>query len=186
MIRFGSLFGLAIVVSAIACGGSNEGGSASDSNDELRARAKKPIEQVAQYAGTFEALDVKHGNLELKADGTFVWEKGELNARQTGNYTGPTQPVEHLGPTLKIKTEQFEAVLAEGEWTADQGAPETLKLTTKVGEVVEFESTYRLGGEAECDDTGGHYTDDDPDPATGLNCVCDAPKVFRHANGGCK
>jgi hypothetical protein len=48
-----------------------------------------------------------------------------------------------------------------------------------------LDATFPAGGEDMCDDSGGSWTDDDPDPATGLYCVCEAPKSFIPSLGGC-
>ena len=52
------------------------------------------------------------------------------------------------------------------------------------------EQTLRLlrpqaSDEELCDSTGGKWTDDDPDPATGLYCICRAGTGFIPSSGGC-
>jgi hypothetical protein len=36
-----------------------------------------------------------------------------------------------------------------------------------------------------CDSTRGQWTDDDPDPQSGLYCICATPASFIPASGGC-
>jgi hypothetical protein len=36
-----------------------------------------------------------------------------------------------------------------------------------------------------CDATGGRWTDDDPDPTTGLYCVCSGGRSYIPSAGGC-
>lgn len=179
------LLGSVLVLSAFACGGQSVDGPTEIEHtaDALRTRTN-PIAQVAQYAGSFKALDVRHGDFELKNDGTFVWSKGQSNERMTGNYVGPKKP-NVRSTTVKLAAPKFTAEVSE-EWTAAEGARAVLKIKLETGETIALASKYHLAGEAECDDSHGHYTDDDLDPATGLNCLCDAPKVFRHAANGCR
>jgi hypothetical protein len=41
------------------------------------------------------------------------------------------------------------------------------------------------GSESTCDATGGTWRDDDPDPKTGLYCICAASDIFVPSRGGC-
>jgi hypothetical protein len=54
------------------------------------------------------------------------------------------------------------------------GAAEELQATSVVGP-----------NEALCDASGGAWTDDDPDPQTGLYCLCPSPRVYVPSAGGC-
>jgi hypothetical protein len=72
-----------------------------------------------------------------------------------------------------------------GGFGADWSAMRYTLHVKRGGKTEVLTSTFAAGGESVCDDSGGHWTDDDADPATGLFCLCDAPSQFIPSLGGC-
>ncbi|HUJ25099.1 MAG TPA: hypothetical protein VLW85_03715 [Myxococcales bacterium] len=111
----------------------------------------------------------------------------------TGTYSG--------GSTLVLGRDGgYKLDGARGHFRAT-GAGKSLPLTLAIGRrkavIAAYDGKLRFGDEALqlerpaasdedlCDSTGGKWTDDDADPATGLYCICPAATHFIPASGGC-
>src|SRR5262249_23890716 len=102
--------------------------------------------------------------LDLRRDGTY---SATVNgAKQQGTFTATSA-----------------GVYSGAGWTATV-APWSGNLTVTVGASTEVLVGHPALEDA-CDATGGLWTDDDVDPATGLFCICPAPKVLIWSEGGC-
>jgi hypothetical protein len=158
-----------------ACSGSASPDGVSASEEELRARA--PIPYVLQYVGGYEG----HGEVEslfLKRNGTF--SAIVRGARETGVFVGPRHPKEPLVVSLVTHGDSMRVTL-RADWQATRYEADV----DHDGAKTTLDATFPAGGESMCDDSGGSWTDDDPDPATGLYCVCEAPESFIPSLGGC-
>lgn len=170
---------VAVVTSAalLACGSAEQADpTATTSEDALRSAAHPPIAQVLQYVGRYEG-NGSVSSLELRRDGTFLAVVD--GARKAGRYEGPRKPAESIKLALLARGEALSATVP-GDWTAKQRV-----VVTHAGRSETLTSPWNAGSEQMCDDTGGAWTDDDPDPATGLYCVCVSPKVYVPSAGGC-
>ena len=156
-------------------------GDTSTTSDELSAHA--PLPYVLQFVGTYEDTAAHAGDvrkLTLTRTGRYTaWIAGQTKVEHgaffsPGHYTGTPAM-----STLKMVT----AGLA---WTATIEGYSSKVTITRPGHVSHLTATGLVGpNEGLCDDSGGSWTDDDADPATGLYCICPAPKVYIASLGGC-
>ena len=144
--------------------------------EALRGRAHPPIAQVLQYVGAYTG-DGPFASLELHRDGTFTATVD--GARKTGRYEGPHAPASVVKLVLITQGASFTATVPS-EWTTKQRL-----VVTHAGRTETLVSPWDAGSESMCDDTHGSWTDDDPDPTTGLFCVCPPPKQYIPSLGGC-
>jgi hypothetical protein len=145
-------------------------------SDEAAAAAHTPIPEVLQYVGAYDGEgDLSH--LELHRNGTFVATlAGE---RKAGRYEGPRAPASVVKLAFVTRGASFTATVPS-DWTPKQ------RLTvTHGGKTETLTSAWDAGNEQMCDATQGTWTDDDPDPATLLYCLCKAPDVYIPSLGGC-
>ncbi len=154
---------------AIAACGAVEGG---DEAEALEVAAAPPGPFTLQFTGRYEGAEV----IELKRDGSyFALTRAGV---EQGHFSSPaaqrTLPLEirlrSHGRSRKALVDAY-----DGKLRVLRGPePESLQL-----------SRPQASDEELCDQTGGQWTDDDPDPATGLYCVCPAGAAFIPAKGGC-
>jgi hypothetical protein len=145
-------------------------------SEEALASAHVPIPQVLQYVGAYEGNGA-FSRLELRRDGTFVAVVDGV--RKAGRFEGPRAPASVLKLAFVTRGLSFSATVP-GDWTPKQ------RLTvTRAGQTQTLTSAWDAGNEAMCDATGGRWTDDDPDPATLLYCVCTSPEAYIPSLGGC-
>ena len=153
---------------AAACGGVEAG----DEAEALEVAAAAPGPFTLQFIGRYEGTQV----IDLKRDGTYlaITASGCEQGRFTSAPSQHTLPLEIRlrahGRTSKATVLAFDGKLR----VARGGPPETLQLLRP-----------QKSDEELCDATHGQWTDDDPDPATGLYCVCPAGTAFIPAQGGC-
>lgn len=173
----------AAVVGALCvmgCGGNADGDAAVGSTDEA-ASARAPIPFVLQYVGEYDGegrveslvLD-RHGKFSLRMDGRV----------RHGSFYGPSRVPSPLAPPSLVLVTTGERIAAQVDADAAWKAHGTIDVTID-GVTERLTATWGAGGEATCDATGGTWTDDDADPATGLYCVCGAGKSFIPSFGGC-
>lgn len=170
--------GVALAASLVGCSGGagDDGASASAGEEALRGSAHAPIPQVLQYVGGYTGQG-SFSALELRRDGTFV--ATIAGARETGRFEGPKAPSKALKIVFIARGDSFTATIPDG-WTEKQSL-----IVTRRGASETLTSPWPAGTETMCDDTQGHWSDDDVDPATGLFCVCDAPRSYIPSQGGC-
>jgi hypothetical protein len=154
---------------AIAACGSVPGG---DEAEALQAAPAAPSPFTLQFTGRYEGAEV----IELRRDGSYVaitsggCEQGRFSST-------PAQRTLPLEIRLRTHGRAWKAVVDAYDGKLRllrSGAPQTLQL-----------SRPQKSDEELCDSTHGRWTDDDPDPATGLYCVCPAGKTFIPGKGGC-
>ena len=147
-----------------ACGGSDQSAAA-----DQAALSGTPTAFALQFAGTYLGSGTL-SRLELHPDGTFVARHaGGTERAHFAVARGKTLPLAlHLGGRLALDAEigAYDGVLHVG------------------GQQLKLQRPAR-SDEDLCDGSGGKWTDDDPDPRTGLYCVCPAPAAFIPAAGGC-
>jgi hypothetical protein len=162
----GILFSLSCLIAA--CGGM-EGG---DEAQALEVAAAAPSPFTLQFTGRYEGTEV----IELRRDGSYVAITGA--GCEQGRFSSvPAQRTLPLELRLRPHGRAWKAVVDayDGKLRLLRGgAPKTLQL-----------SRPPKSDEELCDSTQGRWTDDDPDPATGLYCVCPAGTVFIPGKGGC-
>lgn len=113
-----------------------------------------------------------------------------------------------LYPTGEVRWASREALGVAGVWSAEPRArslplelrlataTETLDLTIRTydgfgtlrrgREVIPVHPLATVGpDEAVCDQSRGAWTDDDPDPSTGLYCLCGPGRAYVPSAGGC-
>ncbi len=168
-------YGLAASAASLGCGSAPEQESVSSGDDALRAHAHAPIPEVLQYVGAYEGGGTVSA-LELRRDGTFTATID--GARCSGRYEGPHAPTTAVKIAFIAHGEAFSATVPE--WSEKQRL-----VVTRAGHVETVTSAWKAGSEQICDDSGGAWTDDDPDPATGLYCVCASPLQYIPSLGGC-
>ncbi len=172
-----ALFGASLL---IGCGASADGDAAVGSTDEASS-ARKPIPFVLQYVGEYvgeghvESLVLaRNGKFTLRMDGGV----------RHGSFYGPSHvPATITPPALVFVTagERFTGHIdADAAWKAH----DTIDITVD-GVTERLTATWTSGNESMCDDTGGTWTDDDADPATGLYCVCASGDSYLPSLGGC-
>ncbi len=154
---------LLLIPLAAACGPPDELAS---SDGDLAAR---PTPFAAQFTGTYLGSGAL-SRLELRPDGTY-------SAVRSGK-------IDH-GTFTAARTKALPLTLRAASGHAWQGR------------VTAYDGQLHLSGEDLtlqrpaasdedlCDGSGGSWTDDDPDPRTGLYCVCPAAELFIPAAGGC-
>jgi hypothetical protein len=154
---------------ALAACGAAEGG---DEAQALEAAPAAPSPFTVQFTGRYEGAEV----IELRRDGSYV----AITAAgcEQGRFSSP--PAQHTLPLeLRLRTHgrAWKAVVDayDGKLRLLRGGPaKTLQL-----------SRPPKSDEELCDSTHGVWRDDDPDPATGLYCVCPAGTAFIPGKGGC-
>ena len=162
----------AVSALALGCGASPDEAAGDSSEEALSSRAPSPY--TLQAAGIYESSDARAGaltSIDLHPDGTYaaIWNSG---FRQSGRYTAAASRVNPLPLTMRSGSHS---------WTAH--------VDVVTGALTSGTAALQVRGgvmsEAACDDTAGSWTDDDADAATGLYCLCPAPKVLIWSAGGC-
>jgi hypothetical protein len=170
-----------LIVSALGCASADTASDTAGSEDDLAALAgatHAPISFVLQYIGTYHGDG--HGEfdaLDLRRDGSFIATVD--GQRKAGRYEGPSRPTKPLKIAFILRGDSFTGTIT-GDWNTVQHL--TIGRGT-TGEVLT--SSWRAGAEDLCDDSGGTWLDDDPDPETGLYCRCPSPKEYIPSAGGC-
>jgi hypothetical protein len=170
---------LLLILACAACGGAADDAGNVSTNDEALGSAHPPIAQVLQFVGAYTG-DGHVQSLELRRNGTFVAHIDGV--RKTGKFEGPHAASATNGPVglaLLTHGEVFHATIP-AEWSEYQHID-----VTRGGATETLASPWKAGTESMCDDTGGAWTDDDPDPDTGLYCLCASPKAYIPSLGGC-
>lgn len=143
-----------------ACGASGPDGA--EEADVSLPPSPFTLQFIGKYQGPLRAL-------ELRRDGTFTAPGGER-----GRFYGPPArrqlPLQIL---LRSRKRSRMAVIDAYDGKLRAGE-ETLQLVRP-----------RQADEDLCDASGGLWTDDDPDPATGLYCICSPGTWFIPSSGGC-
>jgi hypothetical protein len=143
----------------VACGGVDPTGV--DESDS----AIPPSAFMLQFTGTYQGSE----QLELRPDGTFA--------------TGAERGRFHAPPTRRELPLSIQLRGRQHTWTATIDAYDG-KLHIARGVTLQLVRPATSDEEL-CDSTRGQWTDDDPDPATGLYCICLAPERFIPSLGGC-
>jgi hypothetical protein len=174
---------LVALATILGCSGADSAGDSAASDEELNTTsglgaAHTPSPFLLQYVGVY------HGDgkgqfsaLDLRRDGTFVATVG--GDRKTGRYEGPSRPTKPLRVAFILRGDSFTGTIT-GDWNTVQHL--------NIGRGVASEtlsSSWLAGAEDVCDDSGGTWWDDDPDPRTGLYCTCPAPMAYIPSAGGC-
>lgn len=143
-----------------ACGGPGPDGA------DLADASLPPNAFTLQFIGRYQGPLTE---LELRRDGTFTAPGGEHGRY----YVPPARRQLPLQILLRSRERSWTAVIDayDGKLRARE---ETLQLARP-----------KQADEDLCDSTGGRWTDDDPDPATGLYCVCSPGTWFIPSSGGC-
>jgi hypothetical protein len=140
--------------------------------------AHSPIPFVLQYVGVYHGDGSgEFTSLDLRRDGTFIVTVG--GERKTGRYEGPSRPGKPVKLAFILRGDSFAGTVT-GDWNTVQHL--------NIGRGVPSESltsSWLAGAEDVCDDSGGKWQDDDPDPRTGLYCTCPAPEEYIPSAGGC-
>ncbi len=140
-----------------------------------------------QYVGEYDAPSGGGGpvsSLTLHVDGTF--EAASTAGTREGTFALSAPPaMDVVRATLQAadgstSTCTFGAAtgFADGPPRSQVALGGALGAATLVGQWVG-------GDETMCRSTGGHWTDDDPDPATGLYCLCGDRQLYLPSRGGC-
>jgi hypothetical protein len=127
-----------------------------------------PSAFTLQFTGRYQGAPPLAA-LELRRDGTFAAADGE----QGRFYSPPGRRKLPLQILLRSRERSWTAVVDAYDGKL-RTAEETLLLARP-----------QQADEDLCDSTGGHWTDDDADPATGLYCVCGPGSWFIPSSGGC-
>jgi len=143
-----------------------------------------PDPVLMQYVGEYDApsgagltrltLHV-NGTFDATSDGRAV--SGTFVASGSDATTGTTASLDGVDTSGSRVT--FRTVTASG-------GPVRIEITV-VGALGDATLTapWLAGDENMCDATGGRWTDDDPDPSTGLFCVCSKGDLYLPSRGGC-
>jgi hypothetical protein len=165
---------------AAATDGTEEDANSSDEavTSHSLGAAHTPISFLLQFTGEYRGPDGgTFDALDLRRDGSFT--ATVQGVRRTGRYEGPHAPRTPLKIAFILGGDHFAGTITE-DWTDHQ------QLHIARGGVSEIlTSTWKAGTEELCDRTGGTWHDDDPDPATHLDCTCPGPEVYIPSAGGC-
>jgi hypothetical protein len=146
---------------AIACGRGTGAAAAAE-------QESGPTPFAIQFTGTYLGPGAL-SRLVLNPDGSYEFQLG--SAVVQGRY--------EIDPALFLPLAfQLDALDLVARVTAYDG-----RLETELG-VLQLNRPATADGLL-CDTSGGRWTDDDPDPKTGLYCVCAASDLFIPARGGC-
>ena len=176
--RLGAL--LLGVLGACGCGSPSnvDESSTNAAAEDVSTAAHPPIPYVLQYVGEYDGDgNGQFDRIEIRRDGTFI--ASVKGTRETGRYEGPRAPQDPLKIAFILRGDSFAGTIYS-TWNDHQKLDMTRAHLTET-----LTSPWSAGGEDVCDDSGGTWTDDDPDPATGLYCVCPTPKVYIPSMGGC-
>lgn len=159
----------------VACSGAAPSGPAADA-------PQAPIPFLLQYAGEYGGAGHVQG-LVLHVDGSFdATIDGQAGH---GVYAGPRTPGD---ATLTLRADDGRQLTASFQITAPPaGAPSQVLAAVRLdgGAAESLASLWVAGGEGMCSATHGTWRDDDPDPASGLLCVCAQSDVYLPSRGGC-
>jgi hypothetical protein len=155
---------------AAACG-VPDGADATEEADS----AVPPSAFTAQFIGRYQG-SLPLASLDLRRDGTFT--QVTSSGIGTGRFrAAPGRRTLPLEIRLRSRGHEWKALVRAYDATLHvirEGSEQTLRLVRP-----------QASDEELCDSTGGRWTDDDPDPATGLYCVCPAGRRFIPSSGGC-
>ena len=138
---------------------------------------------LLQFVGEYDAHAA--GGLTqvaLHVDGTF--DATVAGNAMSGTFVSSGDPHE---PSAILRDSDGHASSASFAATASRrGVPAqvTVAIAGALG-TASLVSPWIAGGETMCDATAGKWTDDNPDPATGLYCRCDSAAIFLPSRGGC-
>jgi hypothetical protein len=149
---------------AAACGGAAPLAD-SDQSDLVGA----PAAFALQFAGTYLG-DGALTRLELQADGTYLATRDGRSER---------------GRFFVAHQKALPLALFLARPLAHQAAITAYDGRLHMGDQLLVLQRPSASDEDLCGASGGAWTDDDPDPLTGLYCVCRAPAAFIPARGGC-
>ena len=165
--------------SVAACGGAADGSEPSAATSEdLVTHAPVPfgLQFVGDYADA-AAVTGAISRLELHRNGTYTAHFQGQTRSERGAFVGPAHPVI---PYV------FRLIARGHSWTATVTGYNAALTIARSGLTSVAVAAGTVGpNEGLCDASGGSWTDDDPDPATGLYCVCPAPLVYISSAGGC-
>jgi len=137
-----------------------------------------------QYVGEYDAVSAPGlTQLTLHVNGTF-------DATSDGHSLSGTFVATGSASTTEAMT-SLHGVDANGSRVtfrtlAPSTGPSRIEITV-VGALGDATLTapWLAGDESMCDATGGRWTDDEPDPSTGLFCVCSKGDLYLPSRGGC-
>ncbi len=143
-----------------------------------------PAPVLMQYVGEYDAASAAgltrltlhvNGAFDATSDGRTV--SGTFVASGADGTTGTTASLDGVDATGSRVT--FRTV-------TPSAGPSRIEVTV-VGALGDATLTapWLAGDETMCDATSGRWTDDDPDPSTGLFCVCSAGDLYLPSRGGC-
>jgi hypothetical protein len=175
-----TLFALA-VVTPLGCSSADTTSETASSEEDLTVASgttHPPTAFLLQYIGTYHSdREGEFDALDLRRDGSFIATVD--GQRKTGRYEGPSRPTKPLKIAFILHGDSFTGTIT-GDWNTVQ------HLTIGRGATEEvLTSSWRAGAEDLCDDSGGTWLDDDPDPETGLYCRCPSTKEYIPSAGGC-
>lgn len=150
------------------------GAASSDVEADDAALAAPPTPFALQFVGTYQGAPPLV-RLSLRRDGSFLalTDSGAEQGRVFSSPSSRALPLE-----LRFR--------GKGRWTAVIEAYDgRLRVSRGADEQVLQLIRPQVSDEELCDSTGGSWTDDDADPATGLYCLCAAGSSFIPAEGGC-
>jgi hypothetical protein len=174
LMRTTSLLGLSLSL-PLACGSLTDSTQTDSSIEALR-----PLTPFAtQFVGTYRDPTPPPGalrELTLERDGRFAADVGD---------PGPTRGVALVSRRTALPLTFY-------LWSGREMWPATVRAYDRSLEIERNgrPATLRADGivgpdETLCDASGGTWTDDDPDPRTGLYCVCPLRETYVPTEGGC-
>jgi hypothetical protein len=139
----------------------------------------QPVPFLLQFADTYDVTQPSSTNLAtlaLSTDGTYLATMND-GTIESGVYTSYGQP-----------TLPFDFALTSGTnwWTAritTYAGP--LAITRDGASDVATPEDPVGPNESICDSSGGQWSDDETDPATGLFCLCPSGQSYVPSQGGC-
>jgi hypothetical protein len=176
--------GVLALLFSLGCGGADP----TNSGDETSSAAETasaapgylPSSFMLQFAGAYHGsggAQSSFDSLELRRDGTFAAVVD--GTPKTGRYQEHRASSTTLKINFVLDGESFTGTVDDA-WHEVQHVEITRGTTTET-----LTSSWKAGTEELCDTSGGDWRDDDPDPRTGLYCVCPAAKVYIPSEGGC-
>jgi len=136
-----------------------------------------------QYVGEYDLVGSGSlTQLTLHVDGTF--EASVAGHTTTGTFLAVGAETAAEVQALLVTADTGSTATFQG--TPLSAGPSRYQVNVEGGlGRASLAAPWVAGDESECRATGGAWTDDDPNPATGLYCRCPAADLYLPSRGGC-
>jgi len=172
----GTLALASLVIGSVACSASPASSAAPP--------ATPPSPFLTQYVGEYDAAAAGGvQQLLLHIDGSF---EAVVDGQTAGGTFAGSGATRDASATLTTGDGRTFTATFRSVFPASGAPPQSfVDLASASGPSTSLASSWIAGSEAMCDATQGTWHDDDPDPATGLDCTCGEGHLYMPSRGGC-